>query len=230
MKKLVTLIAVLALVGSASADLLIGGPDQDTTDAVTVTGDSYATTWQPEATADGSGLNASLQHDNDYTNMSYGGGGQWVTADDPGIPKGWAWWQYEFDAVYPLTTMWVWNGNQAGLTERGLRHVWIYHSTDHVTWTPLANGDNGHEEFPQADGTNTYAGFQAADFGGVDAKYVVITADTMDSGIWTYGRGNWGGQSWVRLSEVNFNYVPEPVTALVLCLGGGLALLRRKRS
>jgi hypothetical protein len=227
MKTLLTLIAILVFAGSASADILIGGPDQDTTDAVTVTGDSAGGTWTnppPSATADGSGLNASLQHDSNYENMSGANGGGWITANSA-IRKGWAWWKYEFDAVYPLTTMWVWNGNQNAKTERGVRWNSIYYSTDQVTWTDL-----GDFEFPEATGTSDYAGFMAADFGGVDAKYVVITAEPTDTNIATNGRGNWGGQARYMLSEVNFFYVPEPTTIALLGLGGGLVLLRRKRS
>ena len=75
------------------------------------------------------------------------------------------WIQYEFDAVYSLHEMWVWNQNQ--MTEldngNGAKDVTIEVSTDGTTWTAL----EGVPEFAQATGEPNYVHNTTVDFGGV---------------------------------------------------------------
>ncbi len=96
------------------------------------------------------------------------------------------WIQYEFDQVYSLDQMWVWNQNQ--MTElddgNGAMDVTIETSTDGTTWTALANVP----QFAQATGEDTYVHNTTVDFGGVLAKFVKLNiisnwGDARQSGL-----------------------------------------------
>jgi len=149
----------------------------------TASGSSRADTG-PQNTVNGSGLNASDQHSVELTQM-------WMSNEES--PK---WIQYEFDKVYKLDELWVWNANQIieGFVGFGAKDVTIEYSVDGQTWTTL----EGVPEFARASGTATYAANTFVDFGGVEAKYVKLTINS-----------NWGGiAQQTSLSEVRFFYVP----------------------
>ncbi|HQI27424.1 MAG TPA: discoidin domain-containing protein, partial [Sedimentisphaerales bacterium] len=138
----------------------------------------------PQNTVNGSGLNANDQHSTDFAHM-------WMT--DGGLPS---WIQYQFDKVYKLDEMWVWNSNQLieSFVGFGAKDVTIEYSVDGQTWTKL--GDV--HEFARAPGAPTYAANTFVDFGGAMAKYVKLTIET-----------NWGGVTpQAGLSEVRFYYLP----------------------
>jgi hypothetical protein len=137
----------------------------------------------PEKTIDGSGMTGDL-HGTDGTTM-------WLST---GAQPNWI--QYEFDQVYKLHDLQVWNSN--GEVESfigfGAKAVTVEISTDGTTWTPVANVP----EFSQAPGTPGYAANTTVNLGDADAKFVRLTIDT-----------NWGGRSSVTgLSEVRFSYAP----------------------
>ncbi|HSW00837.1 MAG TPA: LamG-like jellyroll fold domain-containing protein [Sedimentisphaerales bacterium] len=147
----------------------------------------------PENTVNGSGL-ANDQHSVNLNQM-------WMSSDKP-LPN---WIQYEFDKVYKIAELWVWNSNQVvePFVGFGAKSVKIEYSTDGVTWSQLDNVP----QFNQATGTPTYAANTIVDFAGATAKFVKLTINT-----------SWGGivkQS--SLSEVRFFYKPvqarEPVPA-----------------
>jgi len=161
--------------------------------ACTVTPDSITATASsslnansgPEKTADGSGLNASDEHDTTSTTMWTSGTGQ-----QPPV-----WIQYEFDQVYKLHEMWVWNSNYAlewkfGL---GVKTATIEYSTDGILWTALANVP----EFARAPSAAGYAHNTTVGFGGVSARFVRITCTS-----------SWGGRDQYSLSEVRFFAIP----------------------
>ena len=138
----------------------------------------------PQNTVDGSGLNADDQHSVELTQM-------WMSGNEK--PH---WIQYEFDKVYKLDQLWVWNSNQIveAFVGFGAKDVTIEYSVDGQTWTTL----EGVPEFARASGTATYAANTFVDFGGVEAKYVKLTINS-----------NWGGiAQQTSLSEVRFFYVP----------------------
>ncbi|HUU20324.1 MAG TPA: LamG-like jellyroll fold domain-containing protein [Sedimentisphaerales bacterium] len=140
---------------------------------------------EPGKTIDGSGLVNDL-HSIDTTNM-------WLS--DTGDP-GSAWIQYDFDKLYKLHEMLVWNYNGPFLlTGFSIRDATIEYSTDGATWTVLPDAN----EFAQAPGTDGYQYNTTVDFNGVVAKSVRITANS-----------NWGGPifSQYGLSEVRFLYIP----------------------
>ncbi|MEN6337988.1 MAG: LamG-like jellyroll fold domain-containing protein, partial [Phycisphaerales bacterium] len=147
----------------------------------------------PQNTVNGSGLDASDQHSVELTQM-------WMSNE--ASPK---WIQYEFDKVYAIDELWVWNANQVieGFVGFGARNVAIEYSTDGATWTTL----EGVPEFARASGLPTYTANTVVDFGGVNAKYVKLNIDS-----------NWGGVAkQVSIAEVRFFYVPfqafQPVPA-----------------
>ncbi len=150
---------------------------------VAATASSAQANMGPEKTIDGSGMTGDL-HGIDGTTM-------WLSTPTPPT-----WIQYEFDRVYRLHDLQVWNSN--GEVESfvgfGAKGVTVETSTDGTTWTPVANVP----EFSQAPGTPGYAANTIVNLGDVEAKFVRLTINT-----------NWGGRSPVTgLSEVWFSYAP----------------------
>jgi hypothetical protein len=140
----------------------------------------------PEKTIDGSGLDADGRHSIQSTDM-------WLS-DIAGPQPTWI--QYEFDAVYKLYEMWVWNSNQAveNVFGVGIKDVTIEISTDGSNWTTLS----GTSRFTRAPGLASYTHDTAVSFSGAAARYVRITAGS-----------NWGGLvPQYSLSEVRFFYIP----------------------
>ncbi|MHC4172534.1 MAG: discoidin domain-containing protein [Planctomycetota bacterium] len=146
----------------------------------------------PQNTVNGSGLDANDLHSTEETTM-------WLSSTEP--PG--AWIEYEFDDVYKIYEMWVWNSNQAieSVVGFGLKDVTIEYSTNGTDYTTLGTT----HEFARAPGMNGYAHDTTIDFGGAAARYVRFTANS-----------NWGGLlSQYSLSEVRFFYIPvyarEPI-------------------
>jgi hypothetical protein len=151
--------------------------------AITATASAFQSNMRPESTVNGSGLNDLDQHSIDPTQM-------WMSGVKP------AWIQFEFDKVYKLHEMWVWNSNQSieAFLGFGAKDVTVEYSADGATWTPLG----GVPQFARAPGTPVYTANTTVEFGDVMAKFVKLTITT-----------NWGGiASQTGLSEVRFFYVP----------------------
>jgi hypothetical protein len=135
-------------------------------------------------TIDGSGLNDLDQHSTEATQM-------WMSA---GTKPNWI--QFEFDKVYKLHELQVWNSNQVieAFMGFGAKSVTIETSADGTTWMPVSDVP----EFSQAPGAPGYAANTTVSLGGTDAKFVKLTIDT-----------NWGGVApQTGLAEVQFSYVP----------------------
>jgi len=133
-----------------------------------------------EKTVDGSGLDKSDGHSTDAKDM------WWSSGKFPN------WIQYEFNKVYMLHELWVWNFNLSiePYMGFGAKTVKIEYSTDGTAWTPLANVP----EFAQAPGKAGYTADTKISFGGVPAKFVKLTIEK-----------NWGGKApQTGLSEVRF--------------------------
>ncbi len=139
---------------------------------------------EPEKTIDGSGLDENDGHSVDSTDM-------WLTPSGAGLP---AWIQYEFDRIYRLHEMWVWNYNvQFELVLGfGLKDVTIEYSEDGENWTAL-----GDVEFAKATATAGYTHNTTIDLQGVSAKYVRLNVNS-----------GWGMLGQFGLSEVRFLYIP----------------------
>jgi len=152
--------------------------------AVTATASSAQGGMGAQNTVNGSGLGSLGQHSTDATQM-------WTTTDAK--PH---WIRFEFEDVYRLHEMWVWNSNQViePMLGLGAKDVAIEYSLDGQTWTAL----DGVPEFAQAPGAPGYEANTTVDFGGVDARFVKLTINA-----------NWGGVApQTGLAEVRFFYVP----------------------
>jgi hypothetical protein len=138
------------------------------------------------AVVDGSGLTDDL-HSTDI---------QTIWTSEVGAPQP-TWIQFEFDRLYVLHEMWVWNSN----TELelslgyGFKEVVIEYSLDGVNYETLGTT----HEFVRAPGADGYAHNTEIDFGGVQAKYVKLTVNT-----------NWAPFPLPQfgLSEVRFFHIP----------------------
>ncbi|MCX5645878.1 MAG: discoidin domain-containing protein, partial [Phycisphaerae bacterium] len=157
--------------------------------SVTATASSSAANMGPENTINGSGLDKSDLHGTEGTTMWLSGGAK---------PN---WIQYQFDKVYKLYDLKVWNSNQLIETFLGFgaKNVTIETSTDGTAWTALANVP----EFAKATGLPGYAANTTVNLGGVMAQYVKLTINA-----------NWGGVApQTGLSEVRFSYIPVQARA-----------------
>ncbi len=136
-----------------------------------------------ENTVNGSGLNAADQHSTESNAMWLG-----LPADGP-ISI-----QYEFDRVYKLHQLLVWNYNVEFeiILGFGLKDVAVEYSADGVDWTAF-----GDVEFAKAAANSTYTANTTVDFDGVPAKFVRFTVNS-----------GWGPMGQYGLSEVRFTYVP----------------------
>ena len=142
----------------------------------------------PENTINGSGLDDSgLLHD------KIGDDNMWLS-DIAGPQPTWI--EFQFDEVYKLHEMWVWNSNEflEPMIGFGFKDVTIEYSVNGTDYTALGTT----AEFARAPGVSDYAHNTTVDFGGVGAKHVRLTANS-----------NWGGiLNQYGLSEVRFFYVP----------------------
>ncbi|MHC4521340.1 MAG: LamG-like jellyroll fold domain-containing protein, partial [Planctomycetota bacterium] len=138
----------------------------------------------PENTVNGSGLDADDGHSIEATDM-------WLAKPGPDEP---VWLQYEFDNIYKLHEMWVWNYNvQFELVLGfGVKDVTIEHSTDGAEWTTF-----GDVEFAKATAAPAYAHNTTVDLSGVSARYIRINVNTGHGPMGQFG-----------LSEVRFYYKP----------------------
>ncbi|MBP7051590.1 MAG: discoidin domain-containing protein [Phycisphaerae bacterium] len=167
-------------------------------DRITATASSTNTMGgAPSVTIDRSGLGAGDQHSTITANM-------WLSASaDPGP----IWIQYEFDGLFKLHQMLVWNHNtsvESGIGF-GVKDATIEYSRDGVQWATLGTT----HEFAQATGLDDYAANTTIDFAGTVAKYVRITV--ID---------NWGTAfAQAGLSEVRFMVVPTTARSPVPTVG-----------
>jgi len=138
----------------------------------------------PDKTIDGSGLNADGQHSTLPPDM-------WAGTTGGAEP---VWIQYEFDRVYKLYEMKVWNYNVAFemLLGFGFKDVTIEYSENGVDWTVLKD-----VQLAQATARATYTANNLVDLEGVAAKYVRLTANSA-----------YGATGQFGLSEVRFLYTP----------------------
>ncbi|MDI6450932.1 LamG-like jellyroll fold domain-containing protein [Anaerobaca lacustris] len=138
----------------------------------------------PERTVDGSGLNALDQHSTLSDDM-------WVArapADEA------LYIQYEFDRVYKLHQLLVWNYNVQFelMLGFGIQDVTVEYSADSVEWMSL-----GDVQLNRATASATYTYNTTVDLQGVAAQYVRLT---VNSGFGMLGQ--------FGLSEVRFTYIP----------------------
>ena len=133
---------------------------------ITATASSqYSDDQNPENTIDGSGMDVNGLHSKSTSAM-------WLSdSSEPGS----AWIQYDFNKIYELHEILVWNYNGAlFLPSYGFKDVTIEYSADSDTWTEL----DGIPEFTKATGADGCAANTTVDFGGNIVKSVRITAQS----------------------------------------------------
>jgi hypothetical protein len=154
---------------------------------ITVTASSSNADVGPENTVNGSGLDDSgLLHGKQSESM-------WLSSAGGPQPT---WIEFQFDKVYKLHEMWVWNSNESWELALGLgfKDVAIEYSTNGTDYATLGTT----HEFAQAPGTSDYAHNTTVDLSSVAAKYIRLTANS-----------SWGGiLPQYGLSEVRFLYIP----------------------
>ncbi|HPC95973.1 MAG TPA: discoidin domain-containing protein [Sedimentisphaerales bacterium] len=138
----------------------------------------------PENTVNGSGLNDDDQHSTRTDCM-------WLATAPAGEDL---YIQYEFDGVYKLHEMLVWNYNAEFelILGFGLKDVTVAYSQNGTDWIAL-----GDVEFAKATAKGTYAANTTVNFGGVAARYVRLTVNS-----------GWGTMGQYGLSEVRFMFIP----------------------
>ncbi len=154
---------------------------------ITATASSFERDKSPQNTINGSGLSDDL-----HSTVT---GAMWLSEiSEPNT----AWIRYEFDKVYKITEMWVWNYNaESILSLYGLKEVTVEHSLDGSNWTKLVDVT----EFAAAPGANGYAHNTTVDFNDAPVKYVRIMAVSNQG-------GGGGFFNQYGLSEVKFFYIP----------------------
>ena len=145
---------------------------------------SQAANMGPEKTVDGSGLDALDQHGIDGATM-------WLSGVGDVTP----WIQYDFDKVYKLDKLLVWNSNQIieSFIGLGAKDVVIETSMDGAEWTVL----EGAVLLNQATGAVDYTANTTIDFAGIQAQSVRITITA-----------GYGFMPQFGLSEVRFFSIP----------------------
>jgi hypothetical protein len=155
---------------------------------ITATASSSDVAKGPQNTVNGSGLDDSgLLHGKDAENNMWLSG---IAGPQP------TWIEFQFDKVYKLHQMWVWNSNGSlePVIGLGFKDVSIEYSVNGTDYTTLGTT----HEFARAPGAPDYAHNTTVDFSGVAAKYVRLTANS-----------NWGGiLAQFGLSEVRFFHIP----------------------
>jgi len=147
----------------------------------------------PENTVNGSGLGEDDLHSTENTAM-------WLS-DPAGLQPTWI--QYEFDRVYKLHEMWVWNYNVTfePVLGFGLKDVTVEYSPDGAEWTVL-----GEVQLAQGSAQAGYAHNTTVYLAGVAARYVRLLVNS-----------GWGALPQYGLSEVRFFHIPvharQPVPA-----------------
>lgn len=148
------------------------------------------------------GINEDGNHSFEHWDGEGGGLGMWITdaggggsaANNPAGLDCSTWLRFDFDTVYSLGVMWIWNHNQwrstLDETNRGLKNVQVHYTSDNQIWIKL-----GEYVIPRMAGADWVAHNFEIDFAGVDANSVLITASPTE--------GN-HGSPYYGLSEVMF--------------------------
>jgi len=201
----IVLLLVLSALCAASMDFVgNNGSNWDTTGSITASASSSHPSRVPARCINGSGLDAAtgLKHDSLPTT---GFISRHDTDSAPNMPhegcvNGKHWIEFEFDQIYVLGELWIWNYNEVNYAPRGWKDVSIQYSTvggpDPNDWKTLGGAGATHQ-IAMATGADNYEhGSNEFDFGGEKAKYVVITCHT--------GWGTHTSQS-LGLHEVRFH-------------------------
>jgi len=247
MKTVGMILAVIALMtmGSMSYAAAIGNPTAangwDTTSAVSVRASQPGYYGDPDPTRgwiytiNGAGMDAATG------TIHSGGGPDYYMGICPGDanPRGGTindgiygdrWVEYSFDQVYELDHMSIWAYNENGnemwscLTIKdAVIEISTTGGTDPAEWTMVTTTTLSQVAVPNAGTPVT----DVIDFGGAQAKYVVITLKNGLEGTYVNNLLEYNFLRQFGLSEVRFHEIPEPATITLLGLAGLLVMKRR---
>jgi len=138
----------------------------------------------PENIVNGSGLNEFGEHSTRASEM-------WLGSPAGGEAP---WLEFEFDRVYKLHEIKVWNYNVEFelVLGFGIKDMTVEYSEDGATWATL-----GEVQLAQGAATSDYTANNIINFGGLAAKFVRCTINSGFGAIAQYG-----------LAEVRFLYIP----------------------
>jgi len=238
MKKIcVSLIVVVSLCSLVLADAPRGfigdtGTGWDTTSKVQAWASGNLYGRDPINTVNGTGISEDgLVHNTGVFPPSWGGyGGMWMDngtpAAYPWITSNTQWIRFDLDQVYSLDEMWIWNWNDAGYPQQGMKQVKIIVSTTDTEAGYLAGDADPVFDgiIPMAPGGTGVEAF-VVDMGGVAARYILMYIPTSAGTDHNWSNGLYTEDG---LSEVRF-YVPEPATMVILGLGSLLAMRHRRK-
>ena len=126
----------------------------------------------------------------------------WISCEasqNPNSSRGISHWiLYDLGHTYKLKKMHVWNLNDPDNLNDGLKNIAIDYSSDGNTWQ-----EYGNAVLPKASGKSIYEGSEILDFGGINTRYLLITA-----------KNNYGGKCF-GLSELRIGVAPITGTELV---------------
>ncbi|NOU75697.1 DUF4185 domain-containing protein [Paenibacillus sp. LMG 31458] len=128
---------------------------------------------------------ASDTHDTDYHKM-------WISGQNPSAANSYI--ILDAYAIKNLGKMNIWNFNEPTHTNKGLKNIKIFTSTDGVSYTELTNGSPF--QIPQASGTGPTGYSKEIDLNSITARYVKITYNPV------VNDGNWGDPAQYGLSAV----------------------------
>ncbi|MCI8360542.1 MAG: hypothetical protein HFE86_04290, partial [Clostridiales bacterium] len=178
----------------------VSGQPEIITGVTAQAGNVYDEHNTPEKVVNGAGMsgqNSVFDLHDDHGN----GNTMWHTKAGPGED---AWIIFDLGRVQAIGQMWIWNMNQRGNADRGLKKVKIeYRSSHDEDWTALQGTGEGEYDFtlakasgqPDQPATNLLDGRPVEM--NLDARYVRITAAPQP------GEGNYGSD-YYGLSEVRF--------------------------
>jgi len=145
---------------------------------------------------DSSGM-ADDRHDNEGNART-----MWHSVIDPpssraaeDTPAGPAWVRFDFQKPEVVTEIRIWNHNQHGLTDRGLKKVYLSVSDGETNWRKLKVDKKEYVVVPRASGAAREPASISIRVDSAPIKHLVITADDKE--------GNYGGNVY-GLSEVRF--------------------------
>ncbi len=118
------------------------------------------------------------------------------------VKEGIAWLMYEFEGLERgIDLIHIWNHNQNLHTQRGLRKIYIEYSSDGSVWNRLKSGTNDYFTVPQSLGRKQEPVSLSVETGGIDARYICITAD-ITNGNYYYDQNP---ASLIRAKELRQN-------------------------
>lgn len=152
----------------------------------------------------GSYITLFAQHESDRHSTNYFDA--WISCEEKPSPSNkWGnrhWVQYEFEAIYVLGQLKLWNYNDREHNGIGIRDVIIDYSLDGETWEEW-----GLYTFDKAPVNSFYRGVEGPDLGGIEAKFLLFTV------LSNYGGGPCAGfaelkietEGWSPNSTTNLN-------------------------